>query len=149
MDLGDELPSASGSTRLSNVLSKDIVAPQTLPAPRAPQEASPGLVPGPKEPSTPFGHLAKVGKYEWELLQAELLSSVPEHTWGLRPCCNFDCTRLEGPCEMMVETQACGGGCGARYCCEECQEQAWRGGHNRNCAAMRAMREIRVQDHGK
>ena len=80
--------------------------------------------------------------YEWELVQAELLLGLPEEVWGLRPCCNFDCTRLEGPCEMTVKTSVCGGGCGARYCCQECAEQAWRAGHRRNCAAMREMRDM-------
>ena len=78
---------------------------------------------------------------DWELVQSELLLGLPEELWGVRPCCNTACVRLEGPCEMEVKTQACGGGCGARYCCVACQEQAWRGGHRRNCAAMREMRE--------
>ena len=78
---------------------------------------------------------------DWELVQAELLLGLPEELWGVRPCCNTACVRLEGPCEMEVKTQACGGGCGARYCCTTCQEQAWGGGHRRNCAVMREMRE--------
>ena len=78
---------------------------------------------------------------DWECVQSELLLGLPEELWGVRPCCNTACVRLEGPCEMEVKTQACGGGCGARYCCVACQEQAWRSGHRRNCAPMRVMRE--------
>ena len=82
-----------------------------------------------------------LGSRDWECVQCELLLGLPEELWGVRPCCNTACVRLEGPCEMEVKTRACGGGCGARYCCVACQEQAWRGGHRRNCAAMREMRE--------
>ena len=117
------------------------VAHGKLPNPLPSQDETPAPLHRPKALSAPFEHLAKLGTYEWELLQPELLAGIPEETWGLRPCCNFDCTRLEGPCEMAVETQACGGGCGARYCCVECQEQSWRGGHSRNCAVMRSIRE--------
>ena len=81
-----------------------------------------------------------LGMRDWECVQCELLLGLPEELWGVHPCCNTACVRLEGPCEMEVKTQACGGGCGARYCCVACQEQAWRGGHQRNCAAMREMR---------
>ena len=77
---------------------------------------------------------------DWECVQSELLLGLPEELWGIRPCCNTACVRLEGPCEMEIKTRVCGGGCGARYCCAACQEQAWRGGHRRNCVAMRKMR---------
>ena len=87
------------------------------------------------------GHNCSLGMRDWECVQCELLLGLPEELWGVRPCCNTACVRLEGPCEMEVKTRACGGGCGARYCCAACQEQAWRGGHRRNCAAMREMRE--------
>ena len=80
------------------------------------------------------------GMYEWEMVQAGLLLGLSEDTWGVRPCSNFECTRLEGPYEMTVKTLACEGGCGARYCCQQCQEQAWRGGHRQNCVVMREMR---------
>ena len=82
-----------------------------------------------------------LGMRDWECVQSELLLGLPEELWGVRPCCNTACVRLEGPCEMEVKTRACGGGCGARYCCAACQEQAWRGGHRRNCVAMKEMRE--------
>lgn len=93
--------------------------------------------------STPLGH--PLGMYEWELIQAELLLDLPEEIWGLRPCSNFECTRLEGPCELTLKTLLCEGGCGARYCCPGCQEEAWRGGHRHNCEAMRTMRDIYLQ----
>ena len=89
-----------------------------------------------------------LGVRDWELVQAELLLGLPEEMWGVRPCCNTACRRLEGPCEMEVKTRACGGGCGARYCCAACQEQAWRGGHRRNCAAMREMKDRRGEEEG-
>ena len=79
--------------------------------------------------------------YEWELVQAEMLAGLSEEEWGLRPCSNFDCARLEGPCEMMVKTLVCEGGCGARYCCQACGEQAWRSGHKHNCQAISEMRQ--------
>ncbi len=75
---------------------------------------------------------------------------LPEEMWGVRPCCNPACTQLGGPCELTVKTLACGGGCGVRYCCWACQEQAWRGGHRRNCGAMREMRERhQLLDHSE
>ena len=89
-----------------------------------------------------------LGVRDWELVQAELLLGLPEEMWGVRPCCNTACRKLEGPCEMEVKTRACGGGCGARYCCAACQEQAWRGGHRRNCAAMREMKDRRGEEEG-
>ena len=88
-----------------------------------------------------LGAGALIGSRDWECVQCELLLGLPEELWGVRPCCNTACVRLEGPCEMEVKTRACGGGCGARYCCAACQEQAWWGGHRRNCAVMREMRE--------
>ena len=87
-----------------------------------------------------------LGMRDWECVQSELLLGLPEELWGVRPCCNTACVRLEGPCEMEVKTRACGGGCGARYCCVACQEQAWRGGHQRNCAEMREMTEKRGRE---
>ena len=76
---------------------------------------------------------------DWELIQSELMLDLPEDMWGVRTCCNPSCNRLEGPCEIEVKTMACGGGCGARYCCKVCQEQAWRAGHRRNCKQMKEM----------
>ena len=76
---------------------------------------------------------------DWELLLSELMLDLPEDMWGVRTCCNPSCTRLEGPCEVEVKTLACGGGCGARYCCRACQEEAWRDGHRKNCKPMREM----------
>ena len=76
---------------------------------------------------------------DWELIQSELMLDLLEDVWGVRACCNPSCTRLEGPCEIEVKTMACRGGCGARYCCKVCQEQAWRAGHRRNCKQMREM----------
>ena len=55
-----------------------------------------------------------MGSCDWECVQCELLLGLPEELWGVRPCCNTACMRLEGPCEMEVKTLACGGGCGAR-----------------------------------
>ena len=43
-------------------------------------------------------------------------------------CGNFDCSRLDGPCEMTVKTLACEGGCGARYCCQGLLARSRRGG---------------------
>ena len=99
----------------------------------APEAPSSDLPPPPCQPPP-------LRMYEWEPVQAELLIGLSEEKWGLRPCSNFDCTRLEGPCEMTVKTLVCGGGCGARYCCQACAEQAWRSGHKRNCQAMSEMR---------
>ena len=81
-----------------------------------------------------------LGMRDRECVQLELLLGLPEELWGVHPCCNTACVRLKGSCEMEIKTRACGGGCGARYCCTACQEQAWRGGHRRNCAAMRETR---------
>ena len=83
---------------------------------------------------------------DWEVLQAELLS-VPaafpalcdEGLW----CCNPACTNLEGPSELALKTQACGGGCRVRYCSPECQAQAWRDGHRLSCGQLRDRRSAR------
>ena len=48
-------------------------------------------------------------------------------------CCNPMCINLSGPSELLLKTFACGGGCGVRYCGEECQAQAWRMGHRWSC----------------
>ncbi len=74
-----------------------------------------------------------------ELVQAELLKGLPEALWGVRPCGNARCARMDGACELEQRTMACGGGCGARYCCRGCQREAWRAGHGGCCAAMREM----------
>ena len=88
---------------------------------------------------------------DWEMLQAELLSSSPppsvpvpaaatcswgEATW----CSNPACTNLEGPSELALETRPCGGGCGLRYCSPECQARGWRDGHKLSCARLRDRR---------
>ena len=83
---------------------------------------------------------------DWELIKAELLLGEEEKVWGVSSCCSTACTCLEGPCEVEVKTLACGGMCGARYCCRTCQEQAWRAGHRRNCGALKEMRDL-VQRH--
>ena len=74
---------------------------------------------------------------DWELVLLELMMDVNDEVWGVRPCCNPSCNRLEGPCELTVKTFACGGECGMRYCCQSCQEEAWRAGHRCNCTKMR------------
>ena len=74
---------------------------------------------------------------DWELVLLELMMDVNDEVWGVRPCGNLSCTRLEGSCELTVKTFACGGECGMRYCCRSCQEEAWRAGHGRNCKRMR------------
>ena len=74
---------------------------------------------------------------EWELLQATLISRISPHL-GLEGlwCFNPHCTNLSGPSELQLETQACQGGCGARYCSEACQEQCWRMGHRKSCVRL-------------
>ena len=53
-------------------------------------------------------------------------------------CFNSSCTNLSGPSELALQTSACGGGCGVRYCSLECQAQGWRDGHRLSCARLRA-----------
>ena len=113
---GGDSPAATGGDSLGATTAADVVAGQNRSS-------------------------GSLGIRDWECVQSELLLGLPEELWGVRPCCNTACVRLDGPCEMEVKTRACGGRCGARYCCADCQEQAWRGGHRRNCAAMREMRE--------
>ena len=56
-------------------------------------------------------------------------------------CFNHACTNLSGPSELAMQTFACDGGCGVRYCSPECQAQGWRDGHRLSCARLRARRE--------
>ena len=71
---------------------------------------------------------------DWEVLQAELLTSSPPLeaeaaptsasavSWGEALWCfNPACTNLEGPSELALKTFPCGGGCGVRYCSPACQ----------------------------
>ena len=90
---------------------------------------------------------------EWELVQAELLSSSGLPAGGQQQkgeagtcgagtllwCHHPGCTNLSGPSELQLKTLACGGGCGARYCSRACQEAAWRQGHRLSCRRMRAL----------
>ena len=79
---------------------------------------------------------------DWELVKEELRLGEPEEVWGTSSCCNTSCARFEGACEVEVKTLTCGGMCGARYCCRDCQEQAWRAGHRKNCGALKEMRDL-------
>ena len=99
---------------------------------------------------------------DWEMLQAELLSSFPpsellssspsevapghsNFSWGEALWCfNPGCTNLSGPSELALKTQACGGGCGVRYCRPECQAQGWRDGHRLSCGRLRDRRVAAV-----
>ena len=92
---------------------------------------------------------------DWEMLQAELLSSSPPPSraapdpttcsWGEALWCfNPACTNLSGPSELALKTQACGGGCGVRYCSPECQAQGWRDGHRLSCRRLRDRRVAAV-----
>ena len=98
---------------------------------------------------------------DWELLQDELLAplsggpaaaaseedaSLPAAfssgcSWGEALwCCNPFCTNLEGPSELALQTSPCGGGCGVRYCSQECQARGWRDGHQLSCGRLRDRR---------
>ena len=101
---------------------------------------------------------------DWEMLQAELLSSAPPSkllsspSFGLAPdpatcswgealwCFNPACTNLSGPSELALKTQACGRGCGVRYCSPECQAQGWRDGHRLSCGQLRDRRAARPEE---
>ena len=56
-------------------------------------------------------------------------------------CFSPACTNLSGPSELALQTSACGGGCGVRYCSPECQAQGWRDGHRLSCARLRTRRQ--------
>ena len=86
---------------------------------------------------------------DWEMLQADLLSSPPSQAdpsatgciWGEALWCfNPACTNLEGPSELALKTLPCSGGCGVRYCSPECQAQGWRDGHRLSCGRLRDKR---------
>ena len=100
---------------------------------------------------------------DWEMLQAELLSSPPSElllssssspsgsapapatscSWGEALwCCNPTCTNQTGPSELALKTSPCGGGCGVRYCSLECQAQGWRDGHKLSCRRLRDRRGV-------
>ena len=69
------------------------------------------------------------------LEQIDLLERcLPSSGWGEGLWCfNPHCMNMEGPSELQLKTFACGGGCGVRYCSEECQAWAWRNGHKLSC----------------
>ena len=91
---------------------------------------------------------------DWEVLQSELLelpsqssseglpaASSSGCSWGEALWCfNPTCTNLEGPSELAMQTFACGGGCGVRYCSLGCQTQGWRDGHRLSCGRLRERR---------
>ena len=96
---------------------------------------------------------------DWEVLQSELLElPSPSSSGGGLPaasssgcswgealwCFNPACTNLEGPSELAMQTFACGGGCGLRYCSPECQARGWRDGHRLSCGRLRERRAARV-----
>ena len=98
------------------------------------------------------------GYGDWEVLQAEVMMPPPPSSerpqlpaasassssccWGEGLWCfNPACANLSGPSELAMQTSACGGGCGVRYCSPECQAQGWRDGHRLSCARLRARRE--------
>ena len=69
-------------------------------------------------------------------------SSSASCCWGEGLWCfNHACTNLSGPSELAMQTSACSGGCGVRYCSPECQAQGWRDGHRLSCARLRARKE--------
>ena len=95
---------------------------------------------------------------DWEVLQSELLElPSPSQSEGLPAalssgcswgealwCFNPACTNLEGASELALETLACGGSCGVRYCSPECQAQGWRDGHRLSCGRLRDRRVVTV-----
>lgn len=49
-------------------------------------------------------------------------------------CCNLHCKQLEGVSEAALPTLLCSGCRRARYCCQECQKEAWlKCGHSLVC----------------
>ena len=77
-----------------------------------------------------------------QVLPTPSSSSAASCCWGEGLWCfNHACTDLSGPSELAMQTSACGGGCGVRYCSPECQAQGWRDGHRLSCARLRARRE--------
>ena len=82
-----------------------------------------------------------------QLLPSASSPSSASCCWGEGLWCfNPACTNLSGPSELAMQTSACGGGCGVRYCSPECQAQGWRDGHRLSCARLRARRERIASD---
>ena len=87
---------------------------------------------------------------DWEVLQSELLELPPPSSsaglpaasssgcsWGEALWCfNPACINLSGPSELALQTFACGGGCGVRYCSRDCQARGWRDGHRLSCGRL-------------
>ena len=100
---------------------------------------------------------------DWEVLQSELLELPPPSSsaglpaasssgcsWGEALWCfNPACINLSGPSELALQTFACGGGCGVRYCSRDCQARGWRDGHRLSCGRLRGRRVATLEsDHG-
>ena len=105
------------------------------------------------------GESSRSSYADWEVFQAELLSasSAPDRSpaassgccWGEGLWCfNPACTNLEGPSELALNTRACGGDCGVRYCSPECQAQGWRDGHGLSCGRLRDRSVAERQEGG-
>ena len=78
---------------------------------------------------------------DWELLQAELLQQCgsPEVLQQQLWCSNPQCSNLSGISELQMSTFPCDGGCGVRYCSEECQAQCWVAGHRESCGRLKQL----------
>ena len=107
------------------VLQAEMLSPS--PTESAPPPASEGALEQPNPPSSSEG------------VQMPTASSSSAICWLW--CFNPACTNLSGPSELAIQTFACGGGCGVRYCGPKCQAQGWRDGHRLSCARLRARRE--------
>ena len=104
----------------------------------------PGLQPEPS--NSPSGYA------DWEMLQDELLAAGHVTHARTRDCCwgeglwcfNPHCANLSGPSELQLKTLACKGGCGVRYCSEECEARGWVDGHRLSCGRLREQRSRRA-----
>ena len=56
---------------------------------------------------------------------------------ALHACANPGCVNVAGASEGRLRSRRCGGGCGARFCCEACRDAAWPM-HARVCAELAA-----------
>ena len=103
------------------------------------------LMPLPPSSERPHQHIAPLSAASNSPEGAQLpsaSSSSASCCWGEGLWCfNHACTNLSGPSELAMQTSACSGGCGVRYCSPECQAQGWRDGHRLSCARLRARKE--------
>ena len=120
------------------VLQAEVLMPLPPPSERAWQSSASSSAAASAAPSDEVGATSSEGVQRPAASFSSSTCCWGEGLW----CFNHACANLSGPSELAMQTSACGGGCGVRYCSTECQAQGWRDGHRLSCARLKARREV-------